>query len=128
MSRGFRWPPTIGTRGGVELLGDTNSGRSRGLKQIIYVALLGGDCTDPYVKQEKIGVSSSAFMIGNDETTGRIKAEVEQIFRPLERAGRARLIRVSFPENPQNQEAITVDVTYINLELQQEDAISFAKG
>ena len=81
------------------------------------LSLLPGLTTDPYVKQERVGLQDDIAYAEMTDAKARVEEAVNALFNRLERDGRAQLIRVEYPIYPKaSGSALHVLITWKDLE------------
>jgi hypothetical protein len=92
MPRAVKMPLTVNVRGGLDLTDD-------GLEELLAASYMPSASANPYMAV--LGVYSPDYTFGLNDLQARsaIRRQSEELFRELEREGRARLLSVSISES-----------------------------
>ncbi|MGE0229464.1 MAG: hypothetical protein AB7U23_13255 [Dehalococcoidia bacterium] len=113
MARGVLWPLTVGASGGLRMTDDTTL-------QTITLAVLPGQCSNPFSARDGIGSPDWTFAGSDAATQGAIRQRLGRIFDTLAARGRAELRGVSF-SSATDSGRLTVSVRWMDLSSGQEE-------
>lgn len=117
MKRTILWPPKV-LGGRLAMTEDPSSDPvdpGAALRQIIRLNLLDGSHANPF--HGTGGVPDATFRAADPTTRARLRSDVREVFRRLERTHRAKLIGQSFaPPDPDAPGRLVLQIEYEDLE------------